>query len=306
MTDRKRRLTAEALLASVTVFWGATFPVVKDAIAEVPVLSFLWMRFLLASFLLMVFAGRSLFTLGKKGWTRGVFLGLLLFLSYLFQTLGLENTTASNAAFLTGLNVVWVPLLSGPLLKKHPGPGSKAGVAFAFLGLLFITWHTPWSINPGDALVVVCSLFVALHILGLDRLTAGYDGRALAFVQIFTMTVLSFLGSLIFEPVTLPATLSNGLLTALVVCAVFATVYAFWVQTTFQRRTTPTRAALIYMLEPVFGAVFAYLIAGEVLGMMGWIGGGLILAGMAVSELWPAPETGPLSPTPDGGLGHGE
>jgi drug/metabolite transporter (DMT)-like permease len=303
MANRKRRLIAEGLLASVTIFWGATFPIVKDAVTEVPVLSFLWVRFALSSVLLALLAGRSLGTLGRKGYQRGVFLGVLLFLSYLFQTLGLERTSAANCGFLTGLNIVWVPLLSGPLLKKHPGPGSKIGVAAALIGLFLLTWHTPWRLEPGDALVVVCSVFVALHILGLDALTAGYDGRALAFVQIATMAVLALASSLVFDPVTWPRTFSPGLIRAILICAVFATVYAFWIQTTFQRWTTPTRAALIYILEPVFAALFAYYLSDERLGTLGWVGGGFILLGMVAAELWPGPNAeGAFPPSPDGAL----
>jgi drug/metabolite transporter (DMT)-like permease len=306
MVERRRRLIAEGLLATVTIFWGATFPVVKDAVREIPVLSFLWVRFLVSSLLLALLAGKSIATLGKKGFSRGIFLGVLLFLSYLFQTLGLERTSAANAGFLTGLNIVLVPLLSGPILKKSPGTGSLIGVLFAVAGLFLITWHWPWRLEQGDLLVVICSVFVALHILGLDALTEGYDGRALAFVQIATMAVLALLSSLAFEPVTFPRQFSPGLVTAILVTAVFATVYAFWVQTSFQRWTTPTRAALIYVLEPVFAAIFAYFLAGETMGLLGWIGGGLILAGMVMAELWPSiigrKEGKVISPSPDGGL----
>ena len=169
--SRRRRLAAELLLASVTVFWGATFPVVKDAVARTPVLSFLGVRFLLSAVLLALFAGRRLASLDRRALARGVGLGTLLFLSYLFQTLGLARTSAANAGFLTGLNVVWVPLLSGPLLGKPPPRAARIGVVFALAGLLLLTWHTPWRLEPGDALVVLCSGFVALHILGLDVLT---------------------------------------------------------------------------------------------------------------------------------------
>jgi drug/metabolite transporter (DMT)-like permease len=181
------------------------------------------------------------------------------------------------------------PLLAGPLLGKPAGPGARVGVACALLGLLLLTWHTPWTLNYGDLLVVVCSFFVAFHILGLDKWTAGYDGRALAFVQIATMALLGFLGSLLWEPVTWPRQWSGSLLTALIITAVFATVYAFWVMTTFQRLTTPTRAALIYTLEPVFAAIFSVWLAGDRLTLLAWSGGGLIVAGMLVAELWPAP-----------------
>ena len=288
METRNRRLFAEFLLATVTVFWGATFPVVKEAVTLVPVLCFLWVRFTLAALLLALLAGRGLRTLDWRGIQRGALLGLLLFLSYVFQTFGLELTSASNAGFLTGLNVVWVPLLAGPLLGKPAAPGARMGVVLAVLGLLALTWHWPWRLSLGDGLVVICSLFVALHILGLDSLTAGYDGRALAFVQIATMAVLSFLGSLAFEPVTWPRAWPSTLVWALVITAVFATVYAFWIMTTFQRWTTPTRAALVYTLEPVFGAVFAVLLAGEVLGGRALAGGALVVAGMVVAQVWPA------------------
>jgi len=287
MRFRVNRPWAEFLLVTVTVFWGGTFPLVKEAVAEIPVMAFLWIRFAFAALLLALLAGRRLKTLDRRGVGRGILLGTLLFLSYLFQTWGLAQTSSANTGFLTGLNVVWVPLLAGPLLAKPPAPGARYGVALAMLGLLLLTWHWPWSINPGDALVVVCSLFVALHILGLDALTEGYDGRALTFVQIATMAVWGFLGSWFYEPLTWPRSWSNELLVALVVTSLFATVYAFWVMTSFQRLTTPTRAALIYTLEPVFAAFFSVLLLAEQLAPLAWVGGVMIVCGMVCAELWP-------------------
>lgn len=286
--SQKRQFFAELMLASVTLFWGATFPIVKDAISEMPVMAFLWVRFAMASILLAGMAGKRGFaTLDRRGWRVGILLGTLLFLSYLFQTFGLERTSSSNAGFLTGLGVVWVPLLAGPLLKKSAAFGSKIGVAMALCGLLMLTWHTPWTLNIGDILVVMCSLFVALHILGLDVFTQGYDGRALTFVQIATMAVLGCAGSLIFEPVSWPQNWSGSLIFAFLITSVFATAYAFWAMTTFQKDTTPTRAALIYTLEPVFAAIFSIWLAGDQLSTIGWTGGAMIVAGMIVAEIWP-------------------
>ncbi|MBI5014011.1 MAG: DMT family transporter [Deltaproteobacteria bacterium] len=287
MNTHRRRHLAELLLASVTLFWGATFPLVKTAVSEVPVLSFLWVRFALSAGLLALFSSRRLLTLEARDLGRGVVLGVLLFLSYLLQTLGLHLTTAANAGFLTGLNVVWVPLLAGPLLGKSPAPGARIGVAAAVTGLFLLTWHTPWRLEAGDALVVACSVFVAFHILGLDAWTEGCDGRALAFVQIATMAVLALGASLMVDPVTWPRRWSPTVLAALGITAFFATAYAFWVQTSFQRWTTPTRAALIYTLEPVFAAAFATL-AGERLSALAWAGGALVILGMVLAELWPA------------------
>lgn len=285
MEDRRRRIVAELLLASVALFWGATFPLVKDAVAQVPVLCFLWVRFALSAALLGAAAGPALATLDRRGIVRGIFLGVLLFLSYLFQTFGLTLTTAANAGFLTGLNVVWVALLAGPLLAKPPAPGGKLGVFLAVTGLFLLTYQTPWRLQTGDALVVACSVFVALHILGLDALTEGYDGRALAAVQIATMAVLGFGASLAFEPITWPRQWPATLVITLVITAVFATAYAFWVQTSFQRWTTPSRAALVYTLEPVFAALFSVTLAGERLTALAWAGGALIVVGMVASEI---------------------
>lgn len=284
----REQLFAELILASVTLFWGATFPIVKDAIGEMPVMAFLWVRFAFAAALLALLAGRRGFaTLDRRGWKLGIFLGTLLFFSFLFQTFGLERTSSANTGFLTGLGVVWVPLLAGPLLKKPAAFGSKIGVGLALLGLFLLTWHTPWSINFGDLLVVICSVFIALHILGLDVFTKGYDGRALTFVQIATMAVLACAGSFAFEPTSWPKEWTSSLIFALIITSVFATVYAFWAMTTFQNRTTPTRAALIYTLEPVFAAVFSVWLAGDRLSAIGWFGGVLIVAGMIVAETWP-------------------
>jgi len=297
--NRKQQFFAELMLASVTLFWGATFPIVKEAITEMPVMAFLWVRFAIAAVLLAILSGRSGFsTLDRRGWRLGIMLGTLLFLSYLFQTFGLERTSSANTGFLTGLGVIWVPLMAGPILKKPAAFGSKIGVGLALFGLFMLTWHTPWMLNVGDFLVVVCSLFIALHIIGLDAFTRGYDGRALTFVQIATMAVLSGLGSLAYEPVSWPSSWTSSLIFAFVITSVFATAYAFWAMTTFQNRTTPTRAALVYTLEPVFAAIFSVWLAGDRLSAIGWLGGLLIVTGMIVAEVWPLLKCRTVNRTP--------
>lgn len=284
----RRQIYAELILASVTLFWGATFPIVKDAIVEMPVMAFLWIRFAIAAALLALLAGRSGFaTLDRRGWLIGIGLGALLAIAFILQTFGLERTSSANAGFLTGLGVIWVPLLAGPLLKKPAAFASKIGVGIALVGLFLLTWHTPWNLNLGDLLVVLCSIFIALHILGLDTFTKGYDGKALTFVQIGTAAVIYLFGSLFFEPTSWPQVWTGSLVFAFVITAVFATVYAFWAMTTFQSRTTPTRAALIYTLEPVFAAIFSIWLAGDRLTAIGWVGGALIVFGMIFAEAWP-------------------
>jgi len=180
-------------------------------------------------------------------------------------------------------------------------PYTRFGIA-AGLYILFVVWLGNYWFLFG--LPIVFDIYISKrvnltfwkkrgtknHVVieWLDVFTRGYDGRALTFVQIATMAACCGFGSLLFEPVSWPQVWTGSLISALLITSVFATVYAFWAMTTFQNRTTPTRAALIYTLEPVFGALFSIWLAGDRLTLLGWCGGGFIVTGMIVAEIWPA------------------
>jgi drug/metabolite transporter (DMT)-like permease len=282
-TTRKRQLAADGTLVLVSLFWGLTFVLVKDAVAIVDVFAFLGQRFVLAGALML-----PLLLLRPKGFSlrvlaRGSLLGVLLFGAFAFQTFGLMLTTASNAAFVTGLNVVLVPILGGMLFGRIISGRVWGSALLASAGLFLLTTGGTLALGSGDMLVLACALCVALQILFTGRYAGEEDIFWLSGIELITVGGLSTLcgwagGTEVFfyEP---------RILSALVFCALFASVFAFVVQTAMQRFTTPTRTALVFCMEPVFGALFAVLLIGERVGPVGLTGAGLILAAMILAEL---------------------
>lgn len=297
-SGRAKRLKADFLLLVTTFFWGVTFVVVKEAIRTSGVFVFLAQRFIAAAFILVCICLVMRRPFSRRLLVQGGVMGLFLFGGYAFQTVALLFTSASNTAFLTGLNVVLVPLL-GALFYGHLVTRNMiAGVALAAAGLYLLCTSGGWLVNKGDVLAAICAVCVALHVIYTGKYARGGDVYWLTAIQLGTVALLSsatalFLGDRIF--VLIPE-----ILPALVICVLFATVFAFLVQTAMQRLTSPTRTALIFCMEPVFAALFAYVTIGERFGVRGMIGALLILAGMVLSEV---PSAAPAAGKSSGGSG---
>jgi drug/metabolite transporter (DMT)-like permease len=279
------RLTAELLLMVVALAWGIGFPVMKDAVNAYPVMMVLWLRFLLATGCMLPFCWGSLRNISLQTTIVGTILGCLLFTSFALLIFGLEQTTATNTGFLAGLAAVWVPLLAGPLVGKSPTRSAKVAVAFGLIGLFLMSGMKAFSLQQGDALVVAGSVFSALHILGLDRWSHHHNQRCLVFIQIMVMAILALFTNLVMGEALLPTNAAPRLLCSILIIAVFSTALAFWIQTNFQRYTTPTRASMIYNLEPLFSALFAMLLLNEILSFHVILGGTVILVGMYLPEM---------------------
>jgi drug/metabolite transporter (DMT)-like permease len=306
VSERRQRLVAEGLLVAVTAVWGWTFVLVKDAVARYPVLPFLALRFATAALLLAglaaVLARRrrrhdarapAARPAGVPGVvTGGVVMGLFLGAGYVFQTFGLERTTASNAGFITGLFVVLVPAFEYVLWRRGGSAGSMIAVLLAAVGLFLLSGGASGLHVVGDGLVFLCAVSFAAHILATARYAGHHDVLTLTSLQLAVVTVVCGVLAILVPAVGLG---EGGLrwptdplvLVALAVTAVFATAVAFFVQTYAQRHAPPARAAVVMTMEPVFAGVFGYVLAGDRLGTMGWVGAGLILAGMLAAELWP-------------------
>ena len=293
---RIRTWHADLLLSFVAAIWGATFPVVKNATdlaaGGVPTYWFLAARFTLAAVLLTVFFWRRLAAAPLRTWAAGALVGAFLFSGYAFQTFGLAHTTSAKAGFITGLCVVGVPVLTVFWLKRKPQPGAWIGVATATVGLGLLSLNADLMPTYGDLLVFVCAISFALHITAVGRFAGPHDPTALAVIQIGVAAVLSWAMHLIDKGTVAPGvpgvlwfTGPANVVTAWLVCAVAATALAFWLQNILQPYTTPTHTALIFSAEPVWGAVFSYLLLGETLTVRAGIGAGLILAGMLLAEL---------------------
>jgi len=277
-----KRWVAIILLLVTTFFWGITFTVVKEAIRLVDVFVFLSQRFWVAFFILGLISLTQKRTFSPQALKRGTLLGLFLFGGYAFQTVALKYTTASNAGFLTGLGVVFVPLIGFLVFRQSIPMSIRWGVLLATVGLFLLCTNGTWTMNYGDLLTILCALCVAWHIIFTGEFAPVSDIYWLTTIQIGIVALFSTLVAqwgghsvFIWHP---------EILWALVICILFATVFAFLVQTSAQRVISSSHIALIFCTEPVFAALYAYWAVHERLGSYGMIGATLILAGMVISR----------------------
>lgn len=285
---RRVTLLATAGLVATTAVWGSTFVVVKDAISRVPVLDFLVLRFALAALVMIAVRPRALAGLSRAAWRHGVLLGLVLAAGYATQTFGLQTASASVSGFITGLFVVFTPLIAAVVLRRQVGRAVWLAVALATVGLGLISLHG-LSIGRGELLTVFGAFFFALHIVGLGEWSHKYDAYALAIVQIGTVCLFSLALALVHDgshAVRLPH--DGSAWVAIGVTAVLGTAAGFFLQTWSQAKMPATRAAVILTMEPVFAGVTGVL-SGETLAVRGWVGAALVLAAMYLVELSPAP-----------------
>lgn len=282
------RWTANLLLLAVTLVWGATFTLTKDAIAQVPVFWFLGARFWVASAALLAIvlvtpdARRAL---GQPGtWRRGLWLGVLLFGTYALQTLGLTTTTPATAGFLTGMNVVLVPLLAYPLLGVRPGwrTGSAAVLAATGLALLCGFQGAGWS--WGDLLVLLCAACVALQVVETERWGKGVNPLALSAVEVWALT-LGCTAAALWQPWPGWGQLTGpGVWQAILICAIPGTALAYWAQTAFQQHTTSAQTAIIFSMEPVFAAAIGWAVRGDRLGAAALSGCTMLFVSMLLAD----------------------
>ena len=290
MLSVSRRLGADLLLLSVAVIWGSTFVVVKESIADVPVFSFLFMRFGIAFLSLLPFVLRRPELRRADYWQAGALLGGLYFAAFAAQTYGLLSVGPSMSAFLTGLYVIMVPFLLWLIFRRPPRRYALYGSIVAALGLWLLTspdLSGAEAFSEGEWYTLLCALLFALHIIATDRFSRIYDPFPLVGIQLLVVTLLSLAASLLFEPSTWPGSFDGGLILALVITGVLATSYALLIQTWMQRYTTPTRTAIIFAMEPVSAAIFGIFIAGEHLTAFQLLGGALIVGAMLLAELSP-------------------
>jgi drug/metabolite transporter (DMT)-like permease len=327
---------ADGVLLIVALIWGATFVMVKNAVATYPVLSFLALRFAFAALALLPVI---LWRRGRKrpngeplpsslregpsaarragGVQRHLHLhpptgavqvsnlsqareiassqkpllamtvatltmGLALFAGYALQTFGLELTTPAKAGFITGLSVVIVPVVSTLLLRQRLARGAWLGVGLATIGLALLSLQADLSVDPGDLLVLGCALAFACQILLTGRFAPRHDPLLLTFGQIVVVAFLAGTAALLLESPPAP---TRNVVFAAAFTGILATSLAFGIQTVAQRFTSPTRTALVFATEPVFAAIFSFLLIGEVLALRQLAGCALILAGMITSEI---------------------
>lgn len=283
MTARPR-LQGDLLLLVITFFWGATFVVVKGALANSDPFSFLVLRFGTGAVAMTAVAGRRMRDAASV--RAGLWLGLFLFLGFAFQTTGLVYTTPSRSAFLTGLSVLLVPFVALALFRRWPRPPTLAGVALAVVGLYVLTGGLSGEASAtwrGDLLTLGCAVAYAVQITLTERYASRTKISVLVATQLWTVTGLSLVALAAHGSARVEGT--PGFWGAVLFCGLVASAGAIGVQTWAQARTTAVRAALIFSLEPVFAALTALAVGREVMGVKELLGGALIVLGVLAAEV---------------------
>ena len=274
-------MAALLVLLLVTAVWGVTFVQVKDAVAVYPFFAFLALRFAIAGGTLAVPGAARLRRLGRAGALSGILAGALLGAGYALQTAGLERTTVSSTGFITGLYVVLTPLLALAVFRTRAGRGVWLGVLLATAGLALLAGIHRGSLL-GDLLVLAGAAVYSLQIVLMERYAPRYD--AVAFTLVEMLTAFGGLLAIALALRDLPFPHGWTVWGALLVTGVFASALAFLAQTWAQRRTTATRTALAFSMEPVWAGLFGFTLAGDRLGATAWLGCAVIMAGIVVAE----------------------
>jgi len=281
----------------VTILWGATFVIVKDALQDISPMFFIAVRFFITTIFLIPFIWKK--NISMKSILPGVFLGILLFAGFATQTVGLKYTSATKSGFFTGTSVIMIPLLQILIEKRLPTKGIVLGAFIVMLGIIFLSsggnnfgtllQDFGSNFNLGDGLTLICAFFFALYIIYLDVKTKRHDFWILLFVQVVTTMILAILFTLIFSVTGLEGikySYSTNLILAILYTAIFATLITTALMTKYQKNVTPTKAGIIYSFEPLFAALFAFFLLGEKITNFGYIGAILILLGLIVAEVY--------------------
>lgn len=273
---------------------------IKSALAFISPMMFVSIRFFVASLLLLPFVYPLFKSISKKQLSEGFILGFFLYIGFAVQTIGLQYTTATKSAFITGTFVLFTPILQTIIEKRIPTLGNILGVLLVTVGIIFLSSkeNSLFSIfselsegfNFGDFLTLICAIFYAVYIVYLDKISANQNHRFLTFAQISVTGLLSILSVIVFslfQIEQIKIVLNTEVVIAILYTTLFATILTTSLQTKFQQAVTPTRASIIFSMEPIFAALTAYFFINEKLSNFGIAGAAFIFIGILTSELWP-------------------
>ncbi|MDX1449979.1 MAG: DMT family transporter [Acidimicrobiia bacterium] len=270
--------TQYAALGGLTVaafLFGVTFVVVKAAVETVDPLAFVGWRFLIGGLALLLLA----IPRTNGVWRDGVIAGTWLFAGYGLQTGGLTLTGATNSALITGLYVVFVPLLAAVVRRRSPSPWAVVGVVLGFIGTALLTVRDDLTLGAGDLLTVGCAVAFAGHIVTIARQAPRHPVIPYTTVQLLTTAALGLGGSLVFEGPGLPD--SSGW-PAIILTGLGVSAIAYLLQVWAQNQVGPSRTAILLTLEPVFAVVAAAIVLSERLTAAGWFGAAIILGAIGL------------------------
>jgi drug/metabolite transporter (DMT)-like permease len=296
VSETTLRRFSELALIGIASIWGLTFVMVKDAIEELPTMAFLAYRFIPASLIVALVFRAQVGRLPRAGWVAGAVMGVFLAGGYIFQTLGLEETTASNTGFITGLFVVLTPVMGAIFLRERVPAIAWLAAGVSLVGLYLLSGIGGDLNLRGDGLVLVAAIALSAHILATARAVRSYDVGALLAIQLGVCGVVPF--AIAAAGGELEAPEGGTVWSALIVTSLVASALGFFVQTFAQQHAPPARTALILASEPAFAGLFGWLLADDRLSATGWLGAGLIMAAIVAVEV--TPRFRPPRPLPEG------
>jgi drug/metabolite transporter (DMT)-like permease len=261
-------------LILTTIFWGGSFLFTKIGLREIPPPLFVFTRFSLATLIMLIVFARRLTSLNYGIIRRGVIVGIALGLTNLSFVFGVQGTSISRAGVLNNLFVLFIPLITKLVWRDRIGRINLGGIALAAIGIWLLATSGGIGFNRGDLLSTICALFIAGHIITVSKVLRDDDVYLISMVQFATVAAIAGIATLAAP--TAPFEVSPTGLMTVVYCAIFPTVICFTLQNTFQRYVTPTRAGLIYTLDPVWSLLAGLFVLGEHLNPLEWLGCGLI------------------------------
>lgn len=278
----RRQLKGDLSLLIVTIIWGTSFPIMSIALKDVPPYSFIAIRYALAGIILGVFFIKRLKNIKFSTVKGGIYIGMALGVGVILQALGLVYTTPSKSGFITGLNVILVPIFITVLYRKLPDPKTIIGVILSVAGLGLMSISGTVGINLGDILTMFSAVAFAVQIILVDKYAGNTDTAVLTIIEFLVIGIMGAIPAFFIEGFKM--NLNTFALGSIVYTALFCTILAYGVQNVAQAYTTPTHAAIIFLAEPVFSAIFSVFIGDKLTGRTFW-GAFLILLGMVAINI---------------------
>ncbi len=283
MNKNQNSLLADSSLLLVAVIWGSGFTATQMALDSgfLP-LTTMALRFGMAALLMSIIFIKKLKKINREDIKAGSVVGFFLFTAFASQTVGLQFTTPSKNAFLTATNVILVPFIYWFMTKKKPDIYSVIAAFICISGIAFISLGKDLTLGIGDSLSLLCALLFAFHISSTGFYSQKVDTTVLSVTQMWFAAVLSFIGSFFTEP--FPQVVPVAGIFSVIYIGVFSTMVAFFIQTTAQKYTTPTKTAIILSTEALFGTIFSVIILKEIITFKMIVGGIAIFLAIITAE----------------------
>ena len=278
-----KQVTADLMMLVVTICWGSSYLFTKIGLDSLGVYNLIFLRFGIAFILAALIFHKRILKADFKTIKYSFMLGSILFFAFVFLNTGIQSTSVSNTGFLVSLSVVFVPIISAFFLKQKVEKRLMIGVFSALVGIGLLTLNSQLQLSLGDILCIICALFYSVHIIVTGKVTKNVDSISLGVWQLGFCGAWGLLFTLLFETPQLPQ--NTNVWSSILALSILCSALGFIVQTIAQQYSTATHAGLIFSLEPIFAAGFAFVFIGETLSIRGYIGASIVLLGILIAEI---------------------